>query len=185
MDSLLEPNREPVDVLGFAWRHKGAMLLTFSSVVVLTLLYLAIAPRRFQSDAKLLVRMGRETVGLDPVATTGHYVAVADSRDSEMHAIEELIGSRAAAEGIVDRFGAAAILERRPGQGPPLSERLAWLNAYNLNPLRVYSLRDKAIEALQKTLGVTAGKKSNVLSLSYKSEDPQLAHDVLDALLVW
>jgi uncharacterized protein involved in exopolysaccharide biosynthesis len=53
----------------------------------------------------------------------------------------------------------------------------------NLNPLRVYSVRDKAVKALQKNLGISAGKKSNVLTVSYKSSSPQLSHDVLEALL--
>ena len=66
---------------------------------------------------------------------------------------------------------------------PSLSDRLAWLNDYNLNPLRVYSVRDKAVKALAQNLGITAGKKSNVLSVSYKAEDPELAHDVVEALV--
>jgi uncharacterized protein involved in exopolysaccharide biosynthesis len=185
MESLYQPERPVLDVVGFAWRHKGMMLLTFVAGMALTLGYLSFATRKFQSDAKLLVRIGRETVTLDPTATTGQYVAVAESRDGEMHAVEELLGSRATAEKIVDQFGPGVILEKRKkSTGPSLSDRLAWLDAYNLNPLKVYSLRDKAVKALQKNLGLSAGKKSNVLSVSYKAEDPQLAHDVLEALLV-
>jgi polysaccharide biosynthesis protein PslE len=182
MESLYQPDYRPLDVVNFAWRHKGKMLLTFLAGVALVLTYLSFAPRRFQSEAKLLVRIGRESITLDPTATTGQYVAVAESRDSEMHAIEELLGSRAAAEKIVDQFGPGVILEKK-SSGISLGDRLGWLDAYNLNPLKVYSLRDKAVKALQRNLGISAGKKSNVLSISYRAEDPQLAHDVLEALL--
>ena len=182
MESLYQAERPPLDVLRFVWRHKGKMLVTFLVGVAVTLAYLSLAPRKYKSEAKLLVRIGRESITLDPSATTGQFVAMAESRDSELHAIEELLTSRASAEKIVDRFGPEVILEKR-SVGPSLSDRLAWLNAYNLNLLRVYSPRDKAVKALSQNLGVSAGKKSNVLSVSYKAEDPQLAHDVLDALL--
>src|SRR6267142_4983971 len=182
MESLYEPESPPLDVGRFAWRHKGKMLLTFLAGTAVTLAYLSLAPRKFQSEAKLLVRIGRESITLDPTATTGQYVAVAESRESELHAVEELLASRATTEKIVDQFGPGVILEKHTS-GKSLSDRLAWLDAYNLNPLKVYSLRDKAVKALSKNLGITAGKKSNVLSVSYKSENPQLAHDVLDALL--
>jgi len=183
MENLYEPEPSPIDLGQFVLRHRGKVLITFVIGMALTLAYLSLAKRVFQSEAKLLVRNGRETITLDPTATTGQYVAVGESRDSEMHAVEELLTSRGLAEKIVDRFGPARILEKRAGTRS-VGERLSWLDAYNLNPLRVYSIRDKAVKALGKNLGVSAGKKSNVLSVSYKSEDPELAHDVLEALLV-
>jgi uncharacterized protein involved in exopolysaccharide biosynthesis len=64
-----------------------------------------------------------------------------------------------------------------------LSERLAWLNQFNLNPLRVYSPRDKAIETLQENLGITTGKKTSVISVYYETLDPELSRDALDHLL--
>src|SRR6476660_7984568 len=179
MESLYETDSAPLDIDHFIWRHKGKMLLTFLVSMAATLAYLSLSPRRFQSEAKLLVRIGRESITLDPTATTGQFVAMAESRESELHGIEELLGSRSLAEKIVDQFGAGVILERRT-TSPSLGERLAWLDAYNLNPLKVYSIRDKAIKALQKNLGLTAGKKSNILSVSYKADHPELARDVLD-----
>src|SRR5262245_23606735 len=180
--SLYKSEQPQVDVIGYVWRHKGKMLVTLLVGTALTLAYLSLAPRKYRSEAKLLVRMGRETITIDPTATTGQFVAPAEARDAELHAVEELLASRAMAEKVIDQFGAEVILEKRPGK-VSLSERLAWLNEYNLNPLRVYSLRDKAVKALAQNLGITAGKKSNVLSVSYKAEEPQLAHDVVEALV--
>src|SRR5437762_3211769 len=158
------------------------MLLTLIAGLALTCAYLALAPRKYRSEAKLLVRMGRETITIDPTSTTGQFVAPAEARDAELHAVEELLASRAMAEKIIDQFGPEVVLEKRPGK-TSLGERLSWLDSYNLNPLRVYSLRDKAVKAVAQNLGITAGKKSNVLSVSYKAEDPQLAHDVVEALV--
>jgi len=183
MENLYESDAGPADVAQFLWRNRGKIVATFALGIALTLAYLSLAKRIFQSEAKLLVRNGRESITLDPTATTGQFVAVGESRESDMHAIEELLASRGLAEKVVDQFGPARILEKQEEAGS-LSDRLSWLDAYNLNPLRVYSVRDKAVKALRKNLGITAGKKSNVLSVSYKAEHPQLAHDVLEALLV-
>jgi polysaccharide biosynthesis protein PslE len=182
MDSLYAPDVAPTSVGQFVWRNKAALLVTFAIGMALTIAYLSLAPRKYQSEAKLLVRIGRESITLDPTATTGQYVAVPESRESDMHAVEELLHSRTTAEAIIHRFGPGVILEKK-SSGRSLGDRLAWLNDYNLNPLRVYSLTDKAVTTLQKNLGMTAAKNSNVLSVSYKAEDPELARDVLDALL--
>jgi uncharacterized protein involved in exopolysaccharide biosynthesis len=182
MKSLYKSEQPPVDLTGFIARHKGKMSVTLIAGLILTLVYLSLAPRKYRSEAKLLVRMGRETLTIDPTATTGQFVAPAEARDAELHAIEELLSSRAMAEKIIDQFGPEVILEKQPGK-TSLGERLSWLDTYNLNPLRVYSLRDKAVKAIAQNLGMTAGKKSNVLSVSYKAEDPQLAHDVVEALV--
>ena len=90
-------------------------MVTFAIGLTLTLAYLSLAKRVFQSEAKLLVRNGRETITLDPTATTGQYVAVGESRESDMHAVEELLASRGLAEKIVDQFGPARILEKKTG----------------------------------------------------------------------
>ena len=144
MKSLYQTDQPQIDVIDFVRRHKGMMLLTLVAGLMVTVAYLALAPRKFRSEAKLLVRMGRESMTIDPTATTGQFVAPAEQRDAELHAVEELLASRAMAEKIVDQFGPEVILEKKPGS-KSVGERLSWLDAYNLNPLRVYSLRDKAV----------------------------------------
>jgi uncharacterized protein involved in exopolysaccharide biosynthesis len=182
MESLYHPTPSSLNVGRFVWLHKGKMAATLVIGIALTLAYLSLATRHYRSEAKLLVRIGRESVTLDPTATTGQFVAMAEPRDSELHAIEELLASRAMAEKVIDRFGPEVILEKRPGS-KSLGQRLAFLDGINLNPLRVYSLRDKAVKSFAQKLGITAGKKSNVLSVSFKAEDPQLAHDVVEEIV--
>jgi len=163
------------------WR---AMAGAFSLGVCLTLAYFSLAPRKFQSEAKLLVRIGHESVSLDPTATTGAFMAVADSRGSEAYAVEELLTSRQLAEQVVEHIGDDAILRLEPGErGSSLGERLSWLNQFNLNPLRVFSIRDKALKAFQEDLRVSTGSKTNVVSISFECHDPQLAREVTRYLL--
>jgi uncharacterized protein involved in exopolysaccharide biosynthesis len=184
MKSLYQANAESIDVMAFAWQYRRKMLGGFCVGIALTLAYLSLAPRSYESEAKLFVRIGRESATLDPTATTGQFISVADTRESEVHAVEELLESRALAEKVVDEFTPHVILGKDPNRpGLNLSGRLSWLNGANLNPLRVYSLRDKAINALQEELNVAAASKTSVVSVSYDAEDPKLAQDVLTSLL--
>src|SRR5262245_6097789 len=139
MESLYQAEGQLTDFLSFCWRHRGKMSLTACIVMAVTLIYLSHATKRYLSEAKLYIRIGRETVALDPTATTGQYTAVSDTRESDVNTVEEVIASQSVAERIVDRFGPYAILERDESAGPLLGERLDFLNSYNLNPLRVYS----------------------------------------------
>ncbi len=183
MQSLLDQEDGGIDPLALASRHKRKMLLAFLAGTALTIAYFSLATREFKSEAKLFVRLGRESVALDPTATNGQFLAVGESRGSEIYAVEELLSSRPLAEKIVDEFGSYRILEKDPDAGPSLGQRLSVLDDYNLNPLRVYNLRDKAIKVFQETLKVSSGNKSNMVSVSYQSESPQLARDVLQSLL--
>lgn len=182
MESLYDPadlNRPPIELR----RQWAKALLAAAAVLGLTVLYLVTASPRYLSEAKVYVRLGHESASLDPTVTTGQYLAVSENRETEINAVEELLASRSLAETVVDQFGPEAILEKSPRAGPSLGERLEWLNDYNLNPLRVYSLRDKAIKWFQQNLGITTGKKTNVVSVSYESEDAEFARDVLSALI--
>lgn len=184
MDSLRSSDGLAGSVFGLGLRHKGKIVLMVAVCVGLGILYLAFTPRAFLSEAKLYVRQGHESGTLDPTATNGQVIAAADSRESEINAITELFTSRTMAEQVVDRFGNAAILEKKPGRGGlRLGERLAFLDSWNLNPLQVYSVRDKAIKHFQESLGVRAGKRTNVIAVSYKAEDPRHAHDVVEAMV--
>ena len=190
----LHDNRSPsLSLPRLAWRHKGKMLLAFSLVIGLTMAYFALAERSYQSEAKILVRLGRETVGLDPTASTGAmvtYGGVQDARESETNTVEELLASRAVAERVVDQFGPDVILDGGSSASEDegiasfsVRDILSPLEPYNLNPLRVYSKRDKAIKSFGNNLGIATGKKLSVISISYEAEDPAHARDVLTAVL--
>lgn len=184
MQSFHQCDGSPTGVVRLFWRHKGKMLLVFSVVVALAVAYLATSPRKYLSEAKIYVRLGHESVALDPTATTGHIVTSGDSRESEINAILELFASRAMAEQIVDQFGPQVVLEKKKkNDGPSLGDRLAFLDSANLNPLKVYSVRDKAVQHFQEHLLVRAAKRTNVISISYEAESPALAHDVVESLL--
>lgn len=176
----------PGEIVAAVWRHKGKAIATGIVMLGLTAGFLAISERQYASEAKLFVRIGRESVSLDPTATTGSVVSISDTRESELNAISDLLSSRAVIEQVVDQYGPEVILEKTSPPNPKIAEVKKWLanlDEWNLNPLQVYSMRDKAILHFQEQLGISLAKKSSVIGMSYESSSPTLSRDVLDTLI--
>ena len=158
------------------------MLLAFVLVLAGGLALLATAERLYQSEAKMFVRPGRESVTVDPIVTNGQAVTMADARESEINGIAEMLQSRALLEKVVDQLTPEAVLEKAAGS-KSIGDYLAPLDSVNLNPAKVYSLRDKAIRRMSKNVRILTSKKSSIVTLSYEAQDPTLATKVLESLL--
>jgi uncharacterized protein involved in exopolysaccharide biosynthesis len=171
-----------INPIALLLRHRRSAIVAALVVLALTVLSLAISEKEYESEAKLQVQVGRESIALDPTATIGPFVGIADSREMEIQAIQELILSRNVLGKVVDQIG----LERLAGTPKPWSvtpSSAAWIDDYNLNPLRVYDHRAKAVRKLQQDLDLDIPRNSKIISLRYLSDDPTLARDVLHTLI--
>lgn len=92
------------------FRHKKKSALWFIVTVGGVGLWTLYGPKTYRSDAKLFVRLGRESVTLDPTATTGQVVSVTESRESEMNSIYEMLHNRALFEAVALEVGPEEIL---------------------------------------------------------------------------
>src|SRR5438105_13351300 len=52
------------------WKHKGKALAVFVLVMAAVVAGVLVVPLKYESDAKLFIRLGRESVGVDPTAYT-------------------------------------------------------------------------------------------------------------------
>ena len=68
------------DLYCVLFRHKWKMVLFFLTVIITVTLGTFLAAEIYRSEAKLMVRLGRESVSLDPTATTGQIINVSQSR---------------------------------------------------------------------------------------------------------
>jgi uncharacterized protein involved in exopolysaccharide biosynthesis len=165
-------------------RHLGKVFVVLMLCVGGAAAYTAVSPVRFGSEAKIFVRLGRESVSLDPTATTGQTVNVQDLRENELNSVFEMLCSRMILEGIVDDLGPSAILgtDRDPTDSadatgtPPTPLQ-------KLNPLTSYSRRDEAIQELGKRLSVTNAKKSSVITIFCEQQTPELARSVVQKVI--
>ncbi|MHC5053306.1 MAG: GumC family protein [Planctomycetota bacterium] len=162
------------DVAGVLFRRKGTTCAFFAAAGVAAAAYVVLAPEVYRSEAKLLVRIGRESVALDPTATTGPIISVARSRMNEINSELEILRSRDLAEGVVDALGPGRIL--RPGARPGRvgadgngGDGALW--------------REKAVRAVLDAVDISVVKDSNVIAASFEAADPELAREVLRKLM--
>src|SRR3954462_5618935 len=107
------------DVFQLLFRHKNKVVFCFAVTMSLAVAIICCWPRKYKSESKLLVRLGRETVMLDPTATTRQIMPVSVSRETEVNSVLEMLRSRIMIEKLVDELGPDAIL--RPTSAAALS----------------------------------------------------------------
>lgn len=159
------------DVYRAIFRHRrkaiGFFLVVMAAVAVATIL----SARRYRSEGKLYVRLGRENVTLDPTATMGQgpIVAIPQSRESEVNTAVEILVSRVLAEAVVDGLGPAKILSPQEAASPAKATTDAD--------------RDRAIQRIQNRFDIKPVRKSNVIVIRYEAYTPETAQAVVAELI--
>lgn len=146
-------------------------------VGVLSILAMIFLPKKYNSEAMVFVKLGRETVSLDPTATTGNRISVLESRDNEINSIRDMLYSRGIIETVVDRIGPEVILG-----DAPLTDEVSESSFVSESDFR-NSPRQKAIKEIRDNVGVTNARKSSVLALSANAASPELAQRILTEYL--
>jgi uncharacterized protein involved in exopolysaccharide biosynthesis len=168
-------------------RHwlKGGVVAVGMLILVAAAVYSL--PRTYQSEAKIIVKIGRETVTLDPTVSTGQLVSIYESRENELNSLLEVLRSREVLEQVIDRVGTDALLYggrivEQPkvtqvsisGQDPSLEEPLSRRNG---------SARQASLKKLEKAIEIWAPKRSSVIAVRAKAESPDLAQAIVAAVL--
>jgi uncharacterized protein involved in exopolysaccharide biosynthesis len=154
--------------------QKRKMAVFFVAALVAVALVTFLSAPVYRSQAKLLVRLGRENATLDPAATLGQasVVAVPASREEELNSIAEVLSSRSLLEKVLDSLGPEAILGRAPPEpGMPRPDSKTSLLFY------------KALDRLKANLDVQALRKSDVILLSCDGPSPETAQQALTRLI--
>lgn len=103
-------------------RHKKKAACFFLAGTALTTLFCLAQAPSFTSEAKLLVRLGRESVAPDPTVTARQLISVSATRESEINSEIEILTSREVLERALGEATVAAFeAEREKG----LKHRLA------------------------------------------------------------
>src|SRR4051794_26215939 len=106
------------DISLILFRHKKKILTSFVLVLALAVAAIVFWPRNYSSEARLFVQVGRESVSLDPTATTGQVMPIAVSRETEVNSVLEMLRSRVMIEKLVDEIGPDAILRSTTSEVP-------------------------------------------------------------------
>lgn len=185
----------PGDIVRVLFRHSKKAFSVFCLVVMATVGWIVFAPQKYESSAKVYVRVGRENNTLDPSATTGQTVNIQQTLEAEINSMLEIIGSRETAEIVLAEIGVDAILandivdeesgEQASNSSQSVTKKIKnWI--YNIKervlPTRFPESRESlAIRALQQRSKFWSPKKSNVIKISYKARHPKLAQQIAKA----
>lgn len=181
------------------FRHKWRIIIFFLVVMAATTVAVVFTTDKYKSKAKLLMRLGRENVTLDPTATTGTIIPVRPSLESEMNTELEIIQSQQIAEMVVDSIGAEALIYREHPVADSNGSMIAKIRIpFDILAKRIRQLkarsdgngstitsdkRDDAIRMVMTNLQVETKQIGNTINLVYKSQNPLLAQEVLNKVI--
>ncbi len=171
------------------FRHKAKIIGIPLLVVGLGVLVILFFPRRYTSEARLLLQVGRESVGIDPTASTNEMIQLQQSgRDDEMTSAVDVLQSRAVLGKVVDTLGPEFILEQgdndEPGNpameavGRAVGEVMALVKSID----RI-SPREEAILEMVDSFGVHVERGSTVLRLTMEADSAETARAILDQVI--
>ena len=187
------------DLYYVLFRHKWKMVLFLLVVTVTVFVCTFNTLEIYRSEAKLLIRLGRESVTLDPTATTGQIINVSRSRESEVNLELEILKSRELSENVVDSIGPDAFIRRsarklsinspddkvirKTTQEAPTEVKKPLSSPERFNLVKSSDDRNKAVLEVMKNLEIKALKDSSIISISYEVESPKLAQNVIAILI--
>lgn len=165
-------------MLRMLFRHKFKVFCCIVVSLAATTAAIVALPRTYTSDAKLFVRVGRESVSLDPTATTGDTIQVVTSRDVEMNTVLGVLRSRLLAEKVVDQLTPETILGRTSSaaEQPGLLGRL-------LPTLDAISDRERAVQYVQGGCQASVERNSDIITVSCKARTPALAQRMVASIV--
>lgn len=181
------------DIFTVIFRHKGRMFVFAAAVIAAVTTATLLAPDIYRSDAKILVRLGRESVSLDPTVSgaTNSVISVGQARDAEIQSEIEILTSREIFGIVVDTFGPEAILTPHPGRKKTLGfldrilDRI--LGRSETDPKDPEADRaadvEAAVKALSENLTVEVNAKSNIIDLSYEGYSPEITRQILEKII--
>ena len=187
----------PADVARILFRHARMAMFLFCLVLAMTVGWIVLAPREYESRAKVYVRVGHELNTLDPSATTGQTVNIEQTLEAELNSMLAIVESRETAERVVADIGAETILANDlPDDSPAGDSASAPPSESTMTQLKnmVGDLKDKvlpsrfdesedsrAIRALRKGATIWSPAKSNIIEISYKARHPLLAQEIVQS----
>ena len=166
--------------------HKGKALAFFSLVTLAVAVATWLSPDIYRSEARLMLRLGRENATLDPTAAGGQTVAISHTRRDEINSELEIFRNRETVERIVDALTPEAILNHHRAKASPPAPNALGRSIRKVAAFagkKVLPARDEAILEIVRNLKISSPKESNIIAVAFEAEDPLLAREVVSRLI--
>ena len=166
------------DFLHVVFKRKIHILLFFIVTVCTVAIGTLATKPTYEATAQILVKIGRENLYVPTVPAGGNANPVFSfNREEQINSEIEILKSRFLAEKVVESLGPGVIYKGMDKNDQGLLSGLFRRAHARESPV------DKAVLRLQKDLKVEGVKKSDVIDVSFKHNDPQMAATVVNTLV--
>jgi uncharacterized protein involved in exopolysaccharide biosynthesis len=155
------------------FRHRGKALVLFCVLAGLVIAATFIAPPVYQSEAKLLVRPGREAVAAPPTVGPGEIMYLSRRMEEQLNSELEILRSRQLAEAVVNKVGADKIM----------AKRATGALVHKLSLGARAATTEAAVQEVVASCGIQALRDTDILQVTFQSQDPALAQKALEDLI--
>ncbi len=152
------------EILTIAFRDRRRIGAALLLGLALTAAVALMAPKKYISEAALLLRLGREYIYTPEVGDPSNSVPIAYDREQTLLAEAKILTSRDIKESVVDKMGVTQIYPALAG-------------------VEARSGRDQAVLAMEKSLEAELLKGSNLMQVGFSHADPAVAAKVLSELI--
>jgi capsular exopolysaccharide synthesis family protein len=188
------------DFFHVLFRHREKAILFFTSVIIIVALVSFLSPKIYRSEAEILIKIGKESVILDPTVAPNQIVSVAAGaqRENEVNSEMEILKKSDLILRVVDTIGVEGILNgyyRDAGEVNIVRRILSFpfsllgkatfflSTLFESDEIKELKKKDQALRRVLSDLDVKAVKKSNSITLTYDARSPRMAQDVLSKLI--
>src|SRR5262245_21280023 len=169
------------DILFVLFKRKRTIILWALLGIIAAAAYYFLFPPVYESQAKLLVRYVLERSGVDPIETEKVAATSSSEGDRVIGAEMEILTSWDQAVQVAQAIGPQRLL---PPPEDPLAKLARALGLQRLLPRSGASATEgDAAASIISGLKVLSTKGSNIIFVSYKNRDPQVATLALQELL--
>lgn len=187
------------EILTTLFRRKWTIGLVFCAIVILAAAITISLPEVYRSETKLLVKLGRESLVVDPAVSIGgpRTGGAATNLNNQVRTQLEILTSEYLASEVIEAVGVRRFLEH-PQEAPSASVAqedvrvmrrtiTAGTEAYKdilakLDLTSSESERNQAIRMFMSNLNARVAPESSIITATYEAESPDLAQDALATL---
>ncbi len=181
------------DYVESLFRHKKKIILYNLLVLLAISAIIMLWPRTYSSEAKIWIKIGRENSRLDPTAATGERISIQETdREDEIKSVLDVVASRGVITSVVEELTPAVVLGEEPLPGAEEEEPNATFDSLKqtigaaidiVKQIDPISDKEEAIQEIIENVAVGSERKSNVVSIQYDSDSPELAQAVVKSLI--
>jgi uncharacterized protein involved in exopolysaccharide biosynthesis len=177
-------------LIRFRRRATAFVVVAVAAVVVGVM----VAPREYSSEARLFLRVGRESVALDPTATVGEKISINDTRVNEINSALEMLRSRELCTHVVDQLGPDIFLEKPAelsstvqASAEPSQFAAVWTATVKtcefVGLLDPVDRHERAVLTLGDSMQAYVPRNTNLLAVSCRSATPENAQKIVETIV--